>query len=119
MPNRRVPSGRAKEGYGVSYSYSFFNPSGGAEDSFIYLLTGILFLFAVISFVRSRLDILHPAAIYNLCLSGCCALAAFALMTFARKGRGARLIPALLLRRLGREPGAEREEGRGRKVSSG
>ena len=30
----------------------------------------------MISFVRSRLDILHPAVIYNLCLSGCCALAA-------------------------------------------
>lgn len=57
-------------------SFSFFYPSGGAENSFIYLLTGILFLFAVISFLKCQFDILHPVVIYNLCLSGCCALAA-------------------------------------------
>ena len=57
-------------------TYTYFYPSGGAENSFIYLLTGVLFLLALLSFVKSRFDILHPVTIYHLCLAGCCSLAA-------------------------------------------
>lgn len=57
-------------------NYTYFYPSGGAENSFIYPLTGILFLLALLSFAKSRYDILHPVTIYHLCLAGCCSLAA-------------------------------------------
>lgn len=59
---------------GVDFTY--FQPNSGSENSFIYLLTAILALLSVISFIKSKSDILHPSFIYSICLTGCCSLAA-------------------------------------------
>lgn len=53
-----------------------FQPYSGAGDSFIYVLTGVLFLLAIISFIKSRFDVLNPSFIYSICFAGCCTLAA-------------------------------------------
>lgn len=60
----------------MSIEFTFFQPSFGATDSFIYFLTATILLLSVISFVKSQFDILNPAFIYNICLTGCCTLAA-------------------------------------------
>lgn len=56
--------------------FTYFQPLYGAQDSFIYTLTIILLLLTIVSFIRSRYDVLDPIFIYNICLTGCCALAA-------------------------------------------
>lgn len=56
--------------------FTYFQPYYGAENSFIYLLTAILFLLAVISFIKGKYDVLNPSFIYSICLGGFCALAA-------------------------------------------
>lgn len=44
--------------------FTYFYPFSGAENSFIYLLAAVLFLLAVISFVKSKFDVLNPSFIY-------------------------------------------------------
>lgn len=53
----------------MSIEFTFFQPSFGATDSFIYFLTATLLLLSVISFVESQFDILNPSFIYNICLN--------------------------------------------------
>lgn len=60
----------------MGIDFTYFYPISGAQDSFIYPLTAILFLFAVISFVKGKFDLLNPSFIYSICLTGCCLLAA-------------------------------------------
>lgn len=60
----------------MSIEFTYFLPSGSSQDSFIYPLTIILFLFACIAFIRSNFDILNPSFIYSSCIAGCCFLAA-------------------------------------------
>lgn len=60
----------------MSIQVAYFHPSYGAENSFIYLLTAILFLLAVIPFIKSKFDVLNPSFIYSVCLAGFCMLAA-------------------------------------------
>lgn len=60
----------------MSIEFTYFQPLYGAQYSFIYLLTMILFLLAVISFFKSKFDVLNPSFIYSICLTGCCTLAA-------------------------------------------
>lgn len=48
----------------------------GSENSFIYILTAILFFTTIITFIRNHLDILNPGFVFSLCLTGCCSLAA-------------------------------------------
>lgn len=59
---------------GVDFTYWF--PIYGAMNSFIYCLTAILFLLAVILFLKNNFDIMNPAFIFCICFSGCCGLAA-------------------------------------------
>lgn len=56
--------------------FTYFQPYYGAENSFIYLLTATLFLLVIISFIKSKFDVLNPSFIYSICLGGFCALAA-------------------------------------------
>lgn len=56
--------------------FTYFQPYYGAENSFIYLLMIVLFVLAIISFIRSKFDVLNPSVIYSSCLAGFCALAA-------------------------------------------
>lgn len=56
--------------------FTYFQPYYGAENSFIYLLTAILFLLAVISFIKGKYDVLNSSFVYSICLGGFCALAA-------------------------------------------
>ncbi|OUO45675.1 O-antigen polymerase [Megasphaera sp. An286] len=56
--------------------FTYFQPYYGADNTFIYLLTAIIFLLAIISFVKSKFDVVHPSFIYCICLAGCCTLAA-------------------------------------------
>lgn len=56
--------------------FTYFQPMNGAQDSFIYLLTAVLFLITVICFIKSDFDVLNPSFIYSLCMTGCCSLAA-------------------------------------------
>lgn len=56
--------------------YTVFKPIFGAQDSYIYILTLILFLLSVIVFIKNKFDVLNPSFIYSICLTGCCALAA-------------------------------------------
>lgn len=56
--------------------FTYFYPFSGAENSFIYLLTVVLFLLAIISFIKSKFDVLNPSFIYSICLTGFCTLAA-------------------------------------------
>lgn len=60
----------------MSIDFTYFQPWSGAKNSFIYLLTAVLFLLAVISFIKSKFDVLNPSFIYSICLAGFCALAA-------------------------------------------
>ncbi|WP_152442119.1 hypothetical protein [Megasphaera sp. BL7] len=60
----------------MSIEFTFFQPSFGATDSFIYVLTAVLLLLSIISFVKSKFDVLNPSFIYSICLTGCCTLAA-------------------------------------------
>lgn len=59
----------------MGIEFTFFQPAFGATNSFIYFLTAILLLCSVISFVKSKFDVLHPSLIYSICLTGCCTLA--------------------------------------------
>lgn len=56
--------------------FTYFYPFSGAENSFIYLLAAVLFLLAVVSFIKSKFDVLNPSFIYFICLAGFCILAA-------------------------------------------
>lgn len=60
----------------MSIQFTYFHPFYGAENSFIYLLTTILFLLVIISFIKSKFDVLNPSFIYTICLTGFCVLAA-------------------------------------------
>lgn len=62
------------ENMGIEFTY--FQPLYGAQNSFIYLLTAIVFLLAVISLIKGHFDVLNPSFIYSICLAGCCFLAA-------------------------------------------
>lgn len=59
---------------GVEFTY--FQPVNGVQDSFIYLLTAVLFLITIICFIKSKFDVLNPSFIYSICITGCCSLAA-------------------------------------------
>lgn len=59
----------------MSIEFTFFNHHW-ATDSFIYVLTAVLLLLSIISFVKSKFDVLNPSFIYSICLTGCCTLAA-------------------------------------------
>lgn len=50
--------------------FTYFQPYYGAENSFIYLLTATLFLLVIISFIKSKFDVLNPSFIYSICLGG-------------------------------------------------
>lgn len=60
----------------MKLEFTVFQPYYGAENSFIYLLTAVLFLLAVISFIKDKCDVLSPSFIYSICLSSFCLLAA-------------------------------------------
>ncbi len=60
----------------MSIEFTYLQPLHGAQQSFIYLLTIVLFLLAVMSFFKSMFDVLNPSFIYSICLTGCCTLAA-------------------------------------------
>lgn len=54
----------------MSIQFTYFHPFYGAENSFIYLLTTILFLLVIISLIKSKFDVLNPSFIYTICLTG-------------------------------------------------
>lgn len=60
----------------MKIDFTYFYPIYGAENSFICLLAAVLFLLAVISFVKSKFDVLNPSFIYCVCMAGFCMLAA-------------------------------------------
>lgn len=60
----------------MSIQFTYFHPFYGAENSFIYLLTAVLFFISIISFAKGKFDVLNPSFIYSICLTGFCALAA-------------------------------------------
>lgn len=60
----------------MKIEFTIFQPYSGAENSFIYFLTVVLLLFAIISFIKNKFDLLNPSFIYNICLSSFCLLAA-------------------------------------------
>lgn len=60
----------------MGINFTYFYPTSGSQDSFIYPLTIILFLFTCISFIKGKYDLLNPSFIYSICLTGCCLLAA-------------------------------------------
>lgn len=59
----------------MKIEFGVFQPYCGAENSFIYLLTSLLFLLAIISFIKNKFDVLNPSFIYCICLSSFCFLA--------------------------------------------
>ena len=48
----------------MKIEFTYFYPFSGAENSVICLLAAVLFLLAVISFVKSKFDVLNPSFIY-------------------------------------------------------
>ncbi len=60
----------------MNIQFTYFQPYYGAENSFIFLLVIALLLLAMISFIKSKFDLLYPSFIYNLCLAGCCIMTA-------------------------------------------
>lgn len=60
----------------MGLEFTLFQPAFGAEESYIYILTAVLFLFSIISFIKSNFDILNPSFIYSVCFTGCCLLTA-------------------------------------------
>ncbi len=60
----------------MSIEFTFFQPSSGAADSFIYFLTAVMLLLSASSFIKNKFDVLNPSFIYSVCLTGCCLLAA-------------------------------------------
>lgn len=60
----------------MGIEFTYFQPSFGAQNSFIYPLTIIIFLLAVISLIKGKFDVLNPSFVYSICLCGCCSLAA-------------------------------------------
>lgn len=54
--------------------FTYWMPSGGSENSFIVILTGILLLLSVIVFIRAKYDILYPPFIVCSSFTLCCAL---------------------------------------------
>ena len=60
----------------MKIEYTYFQPFYGSLNSFIYILTFILFLFVVIAFIKSKGDVINPSFLYSTCLAGCCLLSA-------------------------------------------
>lgn len=60
----------------MGIEFTYFQPVNGAQDSFIYFLTIILFLINIICFIKGKFDVLNPSFIYSLCITGCCSLVA-------------------------------------------
>lgn len=56
--------------------FDYFYPFFGSVNTFIYVLTIVLFLLAFISFIKNKFDVLHPSFVYSICLTGFCILAA-------------------------------------------
>lgn len=55
----------------MSVEFTYFQPYSGAENSFIYVLTAVLFLLAIISLIRSKFDVINPSFVYSICFTGC------------------------------------------------
>ncbi|WP_416181780.1 O-antigen polymerase [Acidaminococcus timonensis] len=60
----------------MNIEFTYFQPLYGAANSFIYSLVLALLLLTIISFIKGKFDLLYPSFIYNICLTGCCSLAA-------------------------------------------
>lgn len=60
----------------MEIEFTYWMPQYGSENSFIYILTIILFLLAIISYLQNKMDILNPSFIFSICLASCCGLAA-------------------------------------------